>query len=172
MILVGHAYSGMVITGVAEECPERLAHLVYVNGIVLLDGEAMVDLLASMRGEEHASWVQGHIEHGNGFMPAPGSREKIQMRWGITDSSELDWMFERVIAHPSVTMASPIRLGRAETMGVARSFVCCAESGFRPVADLMREEGWDIYHIPSSLGPMVSHPRELADILLRIGGTL
>jgi pimeloyl-ACP methyl ester carboxylesterase len=34
VVLVGHAYAGMVITGVAEGCPERLAHLVYVNGVV------------------------------------------------------------------------------------------------------------------------------------------
>ncbi len=75
------------------------------------------------------------------------------MRWGITDPSDLDWMFERVTALPAATMASPIRLGRPEAMGVARSFVCGAESG-------------------SGLDPMVSHPRELSDILLQIGGTL
>ncbi len=31
VILVGHAYAGMVITGVAEACPQRLDHLVYVT---------------------------------------------------------------------------------------------------------------------------------------------
>ena len=38
---MGHAYAGMVVTGVAEVCPQRLAHLVYVNGVVPRDGEAM-----------------------------------------------------------------------------------------------------------------------------------
>ena len=45
VVLVGHAYAGMVITSVAEVCPERLQHLVYVNGVVPNDGEAMVDQL-------------------------------------------------------------------------------------------------------------------------------
>ena len=42
VILVGHAYAGMVITGVAEQAPERLASLVYVNAVAPSDGEAMV----------------------------------------------------------------------------------------------------------------------------------
>ena len=172
VILVGHAYAGMVITGVAEKCPERLAHLVYVNGFVPSDGEAMVDLLPTTRGQQHASWVRGHIERGDVFLPPPASREEIQRRWGITDPDDLNWMFERVTPHPAAAMAGPIRVGRSAAKGVARSFVCGAESGFRPVADRVGKEGWEVYHIDSGLDPMISHPRELADILLEIGGTL
>lgn len=83
VILVGHAYSGMVITGVAEECPERLAHLVYVNGIVLLDGEAMVDLLASMRGEEHASWAKGISNMAMASCPHRGLERRYKCAGGL-----------------------------------------------------------------------------------------
>ncbi len=38
VILVGHSYGGMVITGVAERVPERLARLVYIDGFVPRDG--------------------------------------------------------------------------------------------------------------------------------------
>ena len=31
VVLVGHSYAGMVITGVADRCPERLAQLVYLD---------------------------------------------------------------------------------------------------------------------------------------------
>ncbi len=58
VILVGHAYAGMVVTGVAEVCPQRLAHLVYVNGVVPQDGEAMVDQLNSVRGPEFTARVR------------------------------------------------------------------------------------------------------------------
>ena len=50
VVLVGHAYAGMVITGVAEVCPERLLHLVYVNGVIPADGECMADQLIPVRG--------------------------------------------------------------------------------------------------------------------------
>jgi pimeloyl-ACP methyl ester carboxylesterase len=43
--LVGHSYGGMVISGVAEQIPDRLARLVYVNAFVPLDGESLNDMV-------------------------------------------------------------------------------------------------------------------------------
>src|SRR5262245_57105252 len=42
--LVGHSYGGMVITGVVDAVPERIAHLVYLDTFVPRDGESMVDV--------------------------------------------------------------------------------------------------------------------------------
>jgi pimeloyl-ACP methyl ester carboxylesterase len=44
VILVGHSYGGMVITGVVDQVPERIAHLVYFDTFVPRDGESMVDV--------------------------------------------------------------------------------------------------------------------------------
>src|SRR5690348_17475941 len=44
VILVGHSYGGMVITGVVDRAPERIAHLVYLDTFVPRDGESMVDV--------------------------------------------------------------------------------------------------------------------------------
>lgn len=45
IVLVGHSYGGMVITGVADAAPERIRRLVYWNAFVPNDGEALVDLI-------------------------------------------------------------------------------------------------------------------------------
>src|SRR2546421_9380647 len=44
VILVGHSYGGMVITGVVDQVPERIAHLVYLDTFVPRDGESMADV--------------------------------------------------------------------------------------------------------------------------------
>src|SRR6266487_5695684 len=44
VILVGHSSGGMVITGVVDQVPERIAHLVYLDTFVPRDGESMVDV--------------------------------------------------------------------------------------------------------------------------------
>ncbi len=41
--LVGHSYACMVITGVAEHMPERIAKLIYVDTAPLPDGYALAD---------------------------------------------------------------------------------------------------------------------------------
>jgi pimeloyl-ACP methyl ester carboxylesterase len=45
VVLAGHSYGGMVITGVADHVPERLAHLVYLDAFVPQDGESLLDVL-------------------------------------------------------------------------------------------------------------------------------
>lgn len=44
VILCGHSYAGMVITGVADRLPERIASLVYLDAFVPKDGESWWDL--------------------------------------------------------------------------------------------------------------------------------
>ena len=63
-ILVGHAYAGMVITGVAEVCPQRVAHLVYINGVVPKDGEAMVDQLDAVAASSSPPGFEGPLREG------------------------------------------------------------------------------------------------------------
>lgn len=43
--LAGHSYGGMVITGVAQRVPQRLAQLIYLDAFVPRDGDALLDLL-------------------------------------------------------------------------------------------------------------------------------
>ena len=47
VVLVGHSCGGIVITGVAERAPGRLAHLVYLDAYVPADGQSFLDLLVS-----------------------------------------------------------------------------------------------------------------------------
>src|SRR3954452_4236427 len=41
VVLIGHSYGGMVIAGVAEEVPERIAQLVYLDAFLPDNGKAL-----------------------------------------------------------------------------------------------------------------------------------
>lgn len=45
VILVGHSYGGMVITGVAARMPDRIRHLVYLDAAVPDPGQSLYDIL-------------------------------------------------------------------------------------------------------------------------------
>ena len=171
VVLVGHAYAGMVITGVAEVWPERLSHLVYINGVIPADGESMADQLIPVRGPDFAAWVRDHIKRGEGYLPPPASPEELGRRWGIPDAADREWMFDRVTPQPAAAMAGPVRIGNPAARDIPRSFIGGEEAGFEPVADRAREAGWGMYHLDSGHDPMVSHPRELAEILLGIAAS-
>jgi pimeloyl-ACP methyl ester carboxylesterase len=55
VILVGHSYGGMVITGVAEVVPERIRRLVYFDAFLPMDGTLMGTSLVD--GAIPAGWV-------------------------------------------------------------------------------------------------------------------
>jgi pimeloyl-ACP methyl ester carboxylesterase len=44
VILLGHSYGGMVITGVADRIPERIKRLVYLDAFVPVDGDSVMTL--------------------------------------------------------------------------------------------------------------------------------
>ncbi|OPX59827.1 MAG: Alpha/beta hydrolase family protein [Methanobacterium sp. PtaB.Bin024] len=47
VILVGHSYGGMVITGVVSRIPRRIKHLVYLDAAFPDPGESLFDLIIS-----------------------------------------------------------------------------------------------------------------------------
>ena len=168
VVLVGHAYAGMVITGVAEIIPERIASLVYVNGVAPSDGEAMIDQLEAVRGPEFVARIRGFIAEGAPLMPAPATSDEIAQRWSVTDPSDQAFMLPRLSPQPTLTFSQPVRVGNPDAEAVRREFVLCSESGFEPVARRAAASGWGVHHIDTGHDPMITTPRELADIFLAV----
>ena len=168
VILVGHAYAGMVITGVAELAPQRIGALVYVNAVAPADGEAMIDQLAAVRGPDFVARIRGHIADGDPFMPAPDTPDEIARRWHITDPDDQAFVLPRLAPQPTLTFAQPVRAGRAEASALRREFILCRESGFQPVAERAAANGWGVHHIDTGHDPMITEPEQLAAILTRI----
>ena len=70
IILVGHSYGGMVITGVAEQMPDRIRELVYLDAMVPNDGESAEDVC----GELWAPMTQGNIKDSMVLYPFGGTK--------------------------------------------------------------------------------------------------
>lgn len=47
VILVGHSYGGMVITGVAAKIPDRISHLIYIDAALPDPGQSLFDIIES-----------------------------------------------------------------------------------------------------------------------------
>jgi len=69
LILVGHSYGGMIITGVAAMMPDRISHLVYVDAALPDPGQSLFDIIVSS-GSDPTSFV--------GLEPAAPYVEKLQ----------------------------------------------------------------------------------------------
>ena len=103
VVLVGHSYGGMVISGVAELAAGRLSHLVFLDAFVPEDGQSLFDLL---RPERRDLYLRAAEEHGEGWqVPAPPPQV-----WGITDEVQVARLAGRLTPQPLRTFEEPVRL--------------------------------------------------------------
>jgi pimeloyl-ACP methyl ester carboxylesterase len=156
VILVGASYAGMVITGVAERVPERLGHLVYVDGVVPEDGEALIDLCTPQMVAELEEKVR---TQGDGW------------RLPADPLSEL-----RITDHPFKTFLQPVTVGNPAAAAIPRTYICCTDKPddwfwgpvFYSSIERVRAAGWRYHELPSGHTPMLSMPQELTDFLLEL----
>lgn len=161
VVLVGHSYAGMVITGVAAEAPERLKQVVYLDAYAPKEGQTEVDLWP----DEWQETIHGGAEAGNGLREPPSPATL-----GVTDPEMADWMKARMTPQPLATYTEPVPGGSAKSAALPRAYVHCTEGPithvFAPFAEAARADGWPVYELATGHAAMLTAPREMAEILL------
>jgi pimeloyl-ACP methyl ester carboxylesterase len=166
VILVGHSYGGMVITGVVDQVPERIAHLVYLDTFVPRDGESMANIssivISILRKKARA--------HGDGW------RVDSQGTYGVTSEPDRSWVRAKVTPQSLKTFEQPLHLKNPGIVsGKPRTHINCTGGGYFRL--LLRrilasralpptEAGWRLRQLPTSHCAMITMPRDLADLLL------
>lgn len=115
--LVGHSYGGMVITGVAAACPDRISNLVYIDAFVPQDGQSAGDLL----GPEFVTGARGAAE-------AAGTPWLLPPLFTVEQST--GWSGERAEALAARLTPQPIQtmeeaVAAPEPFRAQRYFVYC-----------------------------------------------
>ena len=129
VILLGHSYGGMVITGVADAVPERLRRLVYWNAFVPNDGECLNDLVPPHYVALFDA-VSAQSPDNSVMLPFPIWREAF-----INDADEAlaKSSYAQLNAHPYATFTDPIALKtNPAEMQVAKSYINCLEDTALP----------------------------------------
>ena len=161
VVLVGHSYGGMVVTGAAELCAARLSRLVYLDAFVPEDGKCALDYVVP----ERAARMRAEGEAGGMITPPPVAL------WGLTRPEDVDWARRHEVKHPYLTLAQPIRLGdEAALARIPKTFIYCSQpatGSFDQFAARFRNDAaWRFHELHTGHDAMILQPRALADILL------
>ena len=148
LVLVGHSYGGMVITGVADRVPDRVDSLVFVDAVVPRDGESCWDLV----NDEERRWYLGVDESGFGVPPLP-------------------FFDERATSHPLASVLQPLRLDGDTARFRQRTFVYAlgwpGESPLQRSYERVRNDpSWVVHELDGKHNLMRDKPDELLGILL------
>jgi pimeloyl-ACP methyl ester carboxylesterase len=165
VVLVGHSFGGMVITGVAGPMVDRIARLVYLDAFVPEDGQAMFDLLPP---EDQADLRRRAKLEGAGWLMPPYSIDVF----GITDPADVAWTAKRLCFMPLLAYEQPVPPRTKAAGSLPRSYIgCTGFPVFDPIRASIKAAGWDYHEIATGHDAMITAPSELAEVLIGIAAT-
>jgi pimeloyl-ACP methyl ester carboxylesterase len=164
VILVGHSYGGMVITGAAARVAARIARLVYLDAFVPEVGKSLFDYVGPERAEAMRSAA---ATEGDGWRVPPFPPE----RFGVTSARDTEWLTRRLVPQPLRTFEQPV--AAVPPAKIPRSYVHCAKPAIGAVdqfAERFRDDArWTFHEVKTGHDAMVTAPGETAKILMASG---
>ncbi len=166
VILVGHSYGGMVITGIADRAADRVGKLVYLDAANPVTGQSLVDVAGPVI---NAVRPMGAVVDGVELvlLPAPGAGAF----YGVTDPDVVAWMDKRLTGHPWPCFEQKLVLTNEDALWAIPQYhiVCTSTLATRDpeLIDKARAEGrlWDI---DTGHDLMLTEPRWVADTLVKV----
>jgi pimeloyl-ACP methyl ester carboxylesterase len=166
VILVGHSYGGMVITGVADRAADRVGRLVYLDAANPVNGQSLVDVAGPVI---EMTRPLGAVVDGVELvlLPAPGAGAF----YGVTDPDDAAWMDERLTGHPWRCFEQKLVLtDEAAYSAIPQYHIVCTSTLATRDPELVanaRAQGrlWDI---DTGHDLMLTEPEAVADRLLQV----
>ncbi|HMT44652.1 MAG TPA: alpha/beta fold hydrolase [Chakrabartia sp.] len=148
IILVGHSYGGMVVSGAAAARTDKIKALVYVDAFLPRDGEALWDI-ADDAARTH--YIDAQRDQPGLIAPFPGSPPHLTR-------------------HPLLTLLEPVHYGAPDLALRRRTYIYATKGAptiFTKFYERVKaESGWRVHAINTGHGVMADDPDGLTTLLL------
>ena len=151
VILVGHSYGGMVITGVADSIPDRIKKLVFLDAILPNDGES----LATSRGTGSSG---PELSTKNGFM--------------VPEWVKPDAPAPKDVPQSIKTFTQPVSFNNPAALKIPATYILTVNPGKKPESDgfyaygeRAKKRGYKYLIMNADHNPQFNKSEELAALL-------
>lgn len=159
VVLCGHSYGGMVISGVTQELESRIKGVVYLDAFVAEPNKSLMDMFAPVVRERIEKLV--------------GSAKQIALTPAkilMVNPKDEAWVDAKCTPQPYKTFTDTLPVTDAVARVKTRHFIRAAKynsDSFRvQAAKLMQQGGWRFTDMPYGHDLMVDAPEELAQLLV------
>jgi pimeloyl-ACP methyl ester carboxylesterase len=165
IVLVGHSYGGIVISGVADRIGEKIARLVYLDAFAPEDGQSLHDNLPP---EQRLAQLDGSEATGEGWLvpPIPAAAFNV-------NPADSAWVDAQCTPQPLACFDQKLRLThRLPPVGSVHYILATDWAGtpFEQFYDKAKARGWSARKMACGHDVMLDRPEELTAALLEIAG--
>jgi pimeloyl-ACP methyl ester carboxylesterase len=163
VILVGHSFGGNPVSVVADRSPGALKQLIYVDTLLLRNGESGFSRLDPAVVAQRIKLAE---ESSGGLTIPPPSPEVF----GVTDPVDVAWLKRRLTPLPVSCYQEPIRLKHPLGNGLGKTYIACTQPAYRPAATdhqwTKDQTDWRYLELATGHDAMVTSPGQLAELLI------
>jgi len=166
VVLVGHSYGGMVITGVADRAADRVGKLVYLDAANPRNGQSLVEVAGPII---EAVRPMGTIVDGVELVLLPSP--EAGMFYGVTDPGDLAWMADRLTGHPWKCFEEKLALANEASLWAIPQFHIVCESTLAtrdPDLVATARAAGRLWYVDTGHDLMITEPAFVANALMEI----
>jgi pimeloyl-ACP methyl ester carboxylesterase len=170
VVLLGHSYGGMVITGAADRIPSKIKQLIYLDAFVPEDRQSLMDLLPMALPKDAADFFMGTFygasatEYSMMMSPVPAAA------FGIKSENHA-WVDRQCVSQALATFKLPVLITGAAA-SIPKLYILADAwdpSPFRYFAQKVAGiASWTVTKLASSHDVMVDMPHELAAEIMKV----
>lgn len=163
VVLVGHSFGGLVISGVADRLKQRIRQLVYLDSLIVQSGQSGISILPPDVQQERRRTIDPE-----GLRMALPSPDKF----GVFEPAHVAWVMRHVTPHPLKAYTEALLLQHPVGNGLPKTYIAVTDPWYAPLAGVREwvrtQSDWNWQEIATGHDAMVTAPDALANLLIEI----
>lgn len=169
VILVGHSFAGVTITGVADRMRERIKRIVFFDALVPREGRMSGVERDPETGDFPASWFERKKKFIDGYKMELWAEYPVKMLVPESETEVIARLRRLVTTHPAKQWEDTLVVSNGGWEGLDPAFIHCVGQEFAMTSDKMvgpaRGAGWAFLEADIPRNGMLTHPVLVSDML-------
>jgi len=172
IVLVGHSFSGITITGVADVLRTRISHLVFFDALIPTGQRRAAVMRDAETGEYPDWWKARKAKFKDGYKMSFWEDYPVEMLVPKEDTRNIALLKRYLTWHPAKQWTDELQLKNGGWEGLTRTCIHAVGQTYRSSSEAMvgpgREPGWNFVELDVARNGFMTDPKRVAAALLAL----
>lgn len=172
VVLVGHSFAGVTITGVADRLRDEVRRIVFLDALVPRPGRMAAVVRDPDTGEYPTWWRERVARFVDGYRMVLWEDYPVEMLVPLSETRIIERLERLITTHPARQWTDELVLEHGGWAGLEPAYIHCVGQAYRMSSDAMvgpaRGPGWRFIELDAPRDAMLTHPGEVTKLLVEL----